>query len=379
MMRPSPRQETVLQILAAVTTAPGQPFELRTLELDAPRDDEILVRIVGVGVCHTDIGFRDAPSFAHPAVLGHEGSGVVEQVGAAVRKVKPGDRVIITFRSCGHCSRCDRGDPAYCETMPALNYTGARPDGSRTLRCEEAPVASNFFGQSSFASHALTYERNVVVVADDLPLEIMGPLGCGVQTGAGGIMRSLACERGSSLLITGGGPVGLSAVMGAKIQGCGTIILVEPHAARRALAVEFGATHTIDPKETPDLATAVRAIVPKGVDYAFDTTGLPAIHSATLNSLAPKGVYGLVGVTAAGVPMPGDVNSVMTIGLTLRGIIEGDSEPDVFLPELIQHYRDGALPFDRMITTFPFERINEAVHAQHKGECVKIVLTNSEP
>lgn len=363
-----------MDIQAAVATGPGKPFEIRSVELEDPRDDEILVRIVGVGVCHTDLVFKEGGMIAAPVVLGHEGSGIVEKVGAKVTKVAAGDRVAMTFRSCGVCSRCDRGDAAYCQTMPLLNYAGMRPDGSKTLKCEEVAVGSNFFGQSSFASHAITYERNVVKVPEDLPLEMFGPLGCGVQTGAGGVMRSLACEAGSSLLITGGGPVGLSAVMGGKIRGCSTIILVEPHAARRALALEFGATHVIDPAVDKDLAAAVRAIVPAGVDYAFDTTGVPPVLSAVMGALGSKGVFGIVGIAPPGTPMPGDLNTAMTFGHTVKGIIEGDSDPDVFLPELMEHYRRGELPFDRMITTFPFSQINEAIAAQHHGDCIKIVL-----
>jgi aryl-alcohol dehydrogenase len=363
-----------MQVQAAVAVGAGQPFEIRTLELDDPRDDEVLVRIVGVGVCHTDIVFKEAQMIPPPAVLGHEGSGIVEEVGAAVTGFKPGDRVAITFRSCGACPRCHSGDPAYCQTMPMLNYAGMRTDGSKALHDHDGDVAGNFFGQSSFATHALTYERNLVKVPDDLPLELVGPLGCGVQTGAGGVMRSLACEAGSSLLITGGGPVGLSAVMGGKIQGCSTIILVEPHAARRALALEFGATHVIDPAATPDIAAAVRAVLPGSVDYAFDTTGLPALHNAILASLAPKGVVGLVGIAAPATPLPGDINTVMTFGFTIKGIIEGDSEPATFLPELMALHRAGKLPFERMIKTFPFSQINEAIAAQHHGDCVKVVL-----
>ena len=363
-----------MQITAAVVAGPGQPFELRTVELDDPRADEILVRIVGVGVCHTDIVFAAAGVIPPPVVLGHEGSGIVEKVGSAVTKVAPGDRVGITFRSCGHCSRCDRGDAAYCETMPMLNYTGMRTDGSRAIHDHGVDVGSNFFGQSSFATHALTYERNVVKAPDDLPLELVGPLGCGIQTGAGGVMRSLACEAGSALLITGGGPVGLSAVMGAKIQGCGVIILVEPHAVRRELALEFGATHVIDPADARDLAAAVRAIVPRGVDYAFDTTGVPSLYPGIMGALASKGVLGLVGIAPPGTPTPGDVTTLMTFGYSVRGIIEGDSDPDVFLPQLMDHWRAGDLPFDRMIKTFPFSQINEAIAAQHRGECIKVVL-----
>lgn len=367
-----------MEILAAVATGAGKPFELKTLTLDDPRDDEVLVRIVGVGVCHTDIVFKEGEMIPPPAVLGHEGSGIVEKVGAKVTKVVAGDRVALTFRSCGHCSRCDRGDAAYCETMPLLNYAGMRPDGTKTLRCEEVAIGSNFFGQSSFGTHAITYERNLVKVPDDLPLELVGPLGCGIQTGAGGIMRSLACEAGSSVLITGGGPVGLSAVMGARIQGCKTIILVEPQATRRDLAKEFGATHVIDPKDAPDLAAAVRAILPLGVDYAFDTSGVPAVQQAVMGALASKAVFGIVGITPPGTPMPGEVNNVMTFGHTVKGIIEGDSDPDVFLPELLEHWRKGDLPFDRMIKTFPFSQINEAVIAQHHGDCVKVVLLMDE-
>jgi len=220
-----------------------------------------LVKIAGVGLCHTDIVFSGrTDGYPFPAVFGHEGSGVVLAVGEAVTKVAPGDAVAISFRSCGHCDRCDSHDPAYCRTMPMLNYTGAREDGSTSLSGPSGAVASNFFGQSSFASHALTYEENVVKVDDDLPLELLGPLGCGIQTGAGGVMRSLNAKKGSSILIMGGGPVGLAAVMGARIQACGTIILLEPQANRRDLAKEFGATHVIDPNETPDLVDAVRSI-----------------------------------------------------------------------------------------------------------------------
>jgi aryl-alcohol dehydrogenase len=341
-----------MDVLAAVATGAGKPFEFRTLSLDDPRDDEVRVRIVGVGVCHTDIVFKEGEMIPPPVVLGHEGSGIVEAVGSKVTKVAPGDRVAMTFRSCGHCSRCDRGDAAYCETMPMLNYIGMRTDGSRTLHDGDTPVGGSFFGQSSFATHAITYERNLVKVPDDLPLALIGPLGCGIQTGAGGVMRSLACEAGSSLLITGGGPVGLSAVMGAKIRGCKTIILVEPLAGRRDLAIEFGATH--------------------------DTSGVPAVQQAVMGALASKGVFGIVGIAPPGTPTPGDINTIMTYGHTVKGIIEGDSDPDVFLPELMEHWRAGRLPFDRLIRTFPFSEINEAIAAQHHGDCIKVVLLMDE-
>jgi aryl-alcohol dehydrogenase len=365
-----------VQITAAVTASPGAAFTLEPVELDPPRPDEILVRIRAVGVCHTDLVARDgAMPFSMPAVLGHEGAGVVEAVGSAVTKVAAGDRVALTFRSCGQCERCKSGDPAYCRTMPMLNYIGMRPDGSKALHQGETAVSSNFFGQSSFATHALAYERNVVKLPPAIPFDLAAPLGCGVQTGAGGVMLALACPAGSSLLVTGGGAVGLSAVMGAAIQGCGAIIVVEPHASRRALATELGATHVIDPAANPELAAAVRAILPHGVDFAFDTTGRPEILTAIMAALAPKGVLGVVGIPPPGAAMPGDLGTVLTFGQTVRGIIEGDSDPDTFLPQLIDHWRAGRLPLEKLVHTFPFAHINEAIDAQHHGECVKVVLT----
>ena len=363
-----------MHITAAVARQPDRPFTIETVELDDPRPDEILVRVVGVGLCHTDLVFKAAQMIPPPAVLGHEGAGIVEKVGANVTKVAPGDRVAMTFRSCGVCPRCLKGEPAYCHTMPMLNYAGVRTDGSKALSANGEAVAGNFFGQSSFATYALAYERNIVKVPDGVPLELMGPLGCGVQTGAGGIMRSLACEKGSTLLVLGGGAVGLSAVMGAVIQGCATIIVAEPHEARRKLALELGATHVIDPAASPDLAAAVRAIVPVGVDYAFDTTGIPPVLQATMQALGPHGVFGIVGIAPPGTPLPGDLMTAVTFGHTVKGIIEGDSDPDVFIPELIEHYRQGRLPFDRLIRTYPLAEINQAIADQHHGDCVKVVL-----
>ncbi|MFN3911945.1 NAD(P)-dependent alcohol dehydrogenase [Hyphomonas sp.] len=354
----------------------GQPgFKLESLDIEAPRADEVLVRVLGVGLCHTDLVFSSgAAPYPFPAVFGHEGSGIVEAVGAAVTKVKVGDAVLVTFRSCGACDRCDDGDAAYCRTMPMLNYTGRRVDGSSALSNSEGPVSSNFFGQSTFAAHALTYERNLVKVDPGLPVEIMGPLGCGIQTGAGAVMRSLAAKAGSSLLVTGGGSVGLSAVMGAKISGCSKIILVEPMASRRELALELGATHCIDPSSVPDIAGAVRAILPLGVDNALDTTGIAAVQSAALASLGSKATLGLVGVSAPGTPVPGDINGLMTFGQSVKGIIEGDSDPDEFIPELIEHFKAGRLPFDKLVKTYPLSEINSAIEAQHRGDCVKAVL-----
>ena len=365
-----------MHIQAAVARAAHQDFTLETAVLEAPRDNEVLVRIVGVGLCHTDLIARDQfIPIPLPAILGHEGAGVVEQVGAAVTKVKPGDRVVMSFSSCGHCPRCDEHLPSYCREFPGLNYAGRRADGSSGLSIDDEAVSANFFGQSSFASHALTFERNLVKIEDpDAPLELLGPLGCGFQTGAGGVMRSLACPAGSTIAIFGGGPVGLSAVMGAVIQGCSTIILVEPIEARRALALELGATHVIDPA-VGDVPAAVRAILPDGVEFAFESSGRVPVVEAALACLGSRGLLGLVGVP----PKPEDSLTInlaasITFGHRIHGIIEGDSDLDGFIPELVALHKAGRFPIERLIKTFPLSDINQAVAAQHRGDFVKAVL-----
>jgi aryl-alcohol dehydrogenase len=367
--------ERPMQITAAVARAREGDFRIETVELEDPRDDEVLVRIEAVGLCHTDLVFRDMETeVTLPAVLGHEGAGVVERVGANVAKVRPGDKVLLTFRSCGTCVRCAAEHSAYCRHLPELNFLGRRPDGSKAIRAGDEPVSSHFFGQSSFATHALAYERNLVRIDPALESAIYAPLGCGVQTGAGAIMRSLACEAGSALVVIGAGTVGLSAVMAGAVRGCAEVIVIEPKAARRALALELGATHAIDPM-AGDVAGQVRAIVPWGADYAFDTSGFVPALEAAFGYLASHGVIGLVGVPpAADAALPVPLVAAITFGFTVKGIIEGDSEPDSFIPELIDLHRQGRFPFDRLIQTYRLEDINRAARDQHEGRCVKVVL-----
>jgi len=361
-----------------VMPRPNQSFEIREIELDAPRAGEVLVRIYGVGICHTDLVAAEGRySITMPAVLGHEGAGVIEDVGPGVTKVKPGDQVVITFAFCGDCPMCCSRQPAYCRSMPALNLSGKRADGSSSLRDDQGDVAGRFFGQSSFASHALALERNVVKVPEGVPLEIAGPLGCGIQTGAGAIMRSMDCANGTSLAVLGGGAVGLSAIMAASLREMRAIILVEPSARRRQLALELGATHVIDPATVTDVAAAVRSALSAGADYVFDTSGLPGVINAVPKILAPRGVFGFVGVppaSAIDLGPPGTLREMMRGGFTYRGIIEGDSDPDVFLPELMTLYLKGQFPFDKLITTYPLSDINRAVSDQHQGLCIKPVL-----
>ncbi|ESZ89070.1 MAG: alcohol dehydrogenase [Blastomonas sp. CACIA14H2] len=360
---------------AAVARIPSGPLAMEAIEIEEPREDEILVRIAGVGLCHTDLVFAEHLGIMKaPAIFGHEGSGVVERVGSAVTKVAPGDHVVATFNSCGTCGRCDEGHPAYCLSFAPLNYGGRRADGTSAVSIDGEAVSAHFFGQSSFATHALVNERNAVAIGRSLPLELMGPLGCGIQTGAGSIIHALACRAGSSLLVLGGGAVGLSAVMGAVLQGCSTIIVAEPKPERRAMALELGATHVLDPS-AHSLADCVRAIALHGVDYAFDTTGLSHVIEATVPCLAAHASFGLVGVP----PRFEDtislaINRLVSAGITVMGIIEGDVQPDDFIPHMAALYQQGRFPFDRLITQYRLDDINQAIADQHSGKCIKAVM-----
>lgn len=363
--------------VAAIARQPKSDFSIEPVTLEAPRAGEVLVRIAGVGLCHTDLIFRDQfVPYTLPAILGHEGSGAIEAIGEGVTDLAVGDSVVLGFSSCGTCPRCDEGLPSYCRDFVPLNYAGVRlEDGSTSASAGDEIVGSHFFGQSSFASHAIVRARNVVKVkATAAPIELLGPLGCGFQTGAGGVMRSLACPAGSSIAIFGGGPVGLAAVMGAKIQDCRTIILIEPIAARREMALELGATHVLDPG-AGDLVEALKAIEPAGLDFAFDTSGNVQAIEVGLGALGSHGAIGLVGV-------PKDVSdsisvniaALMTPGHRIIGIIEGDSDPQEFIPELLKHHAEGRFPFDKLIKTFRLAEINKAVAAQSRGDCIKAVL-----
>jgi aryl-alcohol dehydrogenase len=366
-----------MEITAAVLEEVGGAFVVKTLALSEPAPGEVLIKIAGVGVCHTDIAVAHGHlPFPLPGVVGHEGSGVVAAVGSGVTKVAVGDRVAASFNSCGVCASCTAGTPGYCVEFMPRNFAGVRADGSSPLTLDDAPVGADFFGQSSFATHAMAHERNVVKVPDGIPLHLVGPLGCGVQTGAGAVMNSMPVKAGDSVLVLGGGSVGLSAVLGAVVRGAGTIIVVEPVAQRRELALSLGATHVIDPAAGV-LSEQVRAILPTGVQYAVDTTALVPVLEQVIGSMAQRGTLGLVGVPAdPATIVPLSMMASQMIGLKVIGIIEGDSDPDVFIPELIELHLAGRFPFDKIITTMPFAKINDAIAAQARGEAVKVVLVH---
>lgn len=366
-----------MEIRAAVVNEKGGPFELETIELDEPRDDEVLVRVVGAGVCHTDMIVRDQwyPT-PLPAVLGHEGSGVVEAIGSQVTAVEPGDHVVMSFDFDDSCRHCRDGKPSYCSDFFAHNFGGARPsDGSSPLTRDDEPISGRFFGQSSFATYALATERNVVPVTDAVPLQLLGPLGCGIQTGAGGVINSLAPPAGASIAIFGAGSVGLSAVMAANLVGCTEILAIDVKDNRLSMAEEFGATGTFNPNATDDVVESVRDETGGGVDYALETTGVVEVAEQSVDVLTQRGEIGIIGAPRLGTRASYDVNDLIINGRSVRGIVEGDADPQTFIPSLISLFQQGKFPFDELITYYAFDEIEQAIEDSEQGETIKPVLT----
>ncbi|MGW6741587.1 NAD(P)-dependent alcohol dehydrogenase [Streptomyces sp. NPDC055025] len=362
-------------IKAAVARTKGGPFSVEDVLLEAPRADEVLVRMVATGLCHTDLLARDQilpPGL--PAVLGHEGSGVIEAVGAAVTSIAPGDRVVLAPMSCGSCRSCLTGHPMRCVSFLPLNLRGRRADGSTAYRdTEGAEINGHFFGQSAFGDHVVAHQRSVVKVRDDAPLELLGPLGCGLQTGAGAVLSVFAAPPGSSLAVFGAGPVGLAAVMAARIAGCTQIIAVDLHPNRLDLAIELGATHVLDGARE-EVAAAVVRLSRGGVDFSLDAVGLPQTARAAVEALAVGGTAGIVG--SAGTGQDISVGLVQLLGRTVKGILQGDSVPSLLIPRLLEFFMDGRFPLDKLVRSYPLTDINHAVDESIGGSAVKPVLVH---
>lgn len=360
---------------AAVVRQPGGPFEQETVCLHSLQPHEVVVRIVATGMCHTDMVARDRLyPVPQPIVLGHEGAGVITATGADVQKVAAGDHVVLTFLSCGVCRPCLEGAPASCQNFNALNFSGQRPDGSHALCSHDSErLHDRFFGQSSFAEFAVVDQRNVVKVHPDAPLELLGPLGCGIQTGAGAVLNALKVQAGRSFAAFGGGTVGLSAVMAARVAGATTIIAIDVVAERLALARELGATHVINSREQ-DPVQAIRDITTEGVDFSLDSTGRPEIVRAAVEALRPRGTCGIVGASKMGTTFALDMNDMMQNCKVLRGIVEGDSIPDIFIPQLVELYMQGRFPIDKLIRFYPFHQINQAAQDSEQGITIKPVI-----
>ncbi len=362
-----------MRIRAALIGEKDEEFHIEEMELAGPGFGEVLVKVAACGVCHTDdVARRQLIPVPLPAVFGHEGCGVVAELGPGVTDFQVGDRVGFSYGFCGRCEACRTGKPYGCRENRRLNFGGVQYDGTKRLRYRDREVSS-FFGQSAFATYSVVHQNNLIPTPDDIPLELVAPMGCGIQTGAGAIFNYLHPGADSAIVITGCGPVGMSAVMAAKIAGCTQIIACDIVDSRLEMARELGATHTVNSRVTPDVPGYVRSLTDGlGAHYAVDCTGIGPCVRMSLNCVRPTGTCVVLGSTQE---LTINVESeLMGQAKTLAGLVEGLSVPKIFIPKLLNYYREGRFPFDRLIRFYDFEDINRAFEDTKSGKVIKAVL-----
>jgi aryl-alcohol dehydrogenase len=363
-----------VRITAAVVEELHGPFVVKDVELDEPGPGDVLVQVAATGFCHTDGIARDGDlPFPLPGVLGHEGAGTVVAVGEGVTGFREGQAVVLGWPYCGDCRNCVKGEPRYCLRMAELVGGGHRLDGPSALRTTDGqPLASHFFGQSSFATYAMTTASSLVPVPEGLPVELMGPLACGLATGAGAVFNTLRPEPGSSIVVYGAGTVGLAAVMAARNSAATTIIAVDRHAGRLRLAADLGATHTVDATGT-DPVQAVQDICGGPADAALDCTGVISVVRQAIDSVGMLGTALLIGGAPAGAEFSVEHFSTLW-GKTIRGTLGGSGHGQALIAALMDLHAQGRFPFDRLVEYFPLEQIEDAVEASHSGAVVKPIL-----
>ncbi len=351
-------------IKAAVLRKKGGPYEIEPVELEDPRDNEVLVQNVASGICHTDISIgesRDAA--AEPVVLGHEGAGIVMEVGKKVKSVRPGDHVLLSYQYCGDCLECRSGRPWECRHFFKLNFGFRRLDGTNAM--QSSGVYGHFFGQSSFSTHSLVAETNITRVSPDLDLETLSPLGCGFMTGSGSVMNLMKVPPGASMAVFGTGAVGMAAIMAARIIGARPVIGVDIHPARLELAKVLGATHVINSRQE-DTASVISSITGSGVDFILETTGNSKIYQIAVDVLNPRGAIANTAGSLEQKKLPGEKKSLR--------VTMGSAFPQKFLPELISFYQAGEFPIDRLEKFYNFNEINQAMADSKSGATIKPVL-----
>jgi aryl-alcohol dehydrogenase len=355
---------TGTKIRAAVLRKQGGPLRIETLNFDGMQETEALVRTIASGVCHTDISFVQHWEEAdRPLVLGHEGAGIIELVGKKVKSVRPGDHVVLSYQSCGTCRACKSGRPAKCSLLYELNFGFRRRDGSNAL--EPNGVRGHFFGQASFSTHMLATDRNMVKISKKLPLALLAPLGCGIQTGAGTVMNMLHVQRDEGIAVFGTGAVGLAAVMAARFAGAYPIIGVDIQPARLRLAHELGATHVLN-SGTMDIASEIQKITVDGVDYALEITGDDQMMQLAIEVLKKRGTAAYF--TGDGLP------AYVPRGKKALEVVEGDSVPQSFIPQLVKLSQAGKFPYIRLLDFYDFPDINQAMKDSLSGKTIKPVL-----
>lgn len=365
---------TVTAGRAAVLDAIGE-LVVSVVEFGAPGAGEVLVKLVASGLCHTDLGVvAGGIPFATPGIIGHEGAGVVAALGEGVTSVAVGDKVLLSFTSCGACAACDSGHPAYCETWLPRNLLGMlRPDDSGTVTRDGAPIATHFFGQSSFGEYSIADERSIVKVDKDADLTVLAPLGCGILTGFGSMWNVLDPGVHDTVAVYGTGAVGLSALIAAALRSPAQLIAIDIVDERLAFARELGATDTINAR-TENVAERIAEITGgRGVALSFDTTGNPQVARGALDAASVRGTVLVCGAPPPGTEIPVDIQGILG-GKVLRGVTMGDTDPRVLIPQLVALHAEGKLPLEKLEKRYSLDEIGQAADDMHKGVTVKPVI-----
>ena len=368
-----------MRATAAVFEKISMPLAVTEVEIGEPGPGEALVKIVATGVCHTDaLALSGDLPFPAPGVLGHEGAGIVEAVGDGVTNVAVGDKVVIGWPWCGQCRNCLEGQPRYCLRLGPLVYGGSRADGTTALRrLDGSPLHSHYFGQSSFATYSICGANALVPVDADADIALLGPLACGISTGAGAVLNSLRPFVGASIVIYGAGAVGLSAVMAATLTAGTRIIAVDRVASRLALARELGATETIDVSTGLDPVATVTEICGGLADFALDCSGNLSVLRQAADSVGMRGTVVLVGGSPAGSSFSLDHQSTLS-GKRVIGTLGGEGRSVPLIGALATLNEQGRFPFEKLLTTFPLDQVNEAFEASESGDVIKPVLLMPE-
>ena len=377
-----------VQITALVTPSPGGGFHSTVCELDTPGPHEVRVRIEAVGLCHTDIGVAAGylPDVTFPVVLGHEGAGVVEEVGFGVTHVRVGDHVVLTGPRCQTCRFCADGRPAYCQRADELVFACRRADGTTALRSHVSlsdssddagrasmPIGSHFFGQSSFATHAIAAAAGVVPIDVSIPFHLAAPLACGVVTGWGTVVNHLRVRAGDTVVVVGVGGVG-SAAVAAAIERGATVVAIDPLAGKRAVAEAMGAS-VIDGGHNPDEVTGeVRELTNGGADHVVCTIGAIDVVEHALTLAGRNGTVALIGGSPPGSRLSVDPNDLLFAGKRLTGVRMGEMIAARDIPALVEHWQRGVLPLEQFVTTFALADIDNAIAATQRGDVIKAVL-----
>lgn len=357
---------------AAVSFGEGE-FTFEEVMYDKIGKDEVIVDVKAVGICHTDIAStKSIYPFTYPVILGHEGAGIIERKGSNIKDFEVGDHVVLSYSRCNNCQSCNSEKPYICESFYPLNTHGFTYDNKKKMSLANGKKISNFFGQSSFAEYALVHKNNLIKVSKHLPLEYLGPLSCGIMTGFGAVFEKLKPSKGESIVVFGCGTVGLSSIIASKLSECSTIVAVDINDKKLEYALQLGATHIINSKNQ-DVLKEINKINKTGIDYAVESTGIPKILTEIMECLKMPGEVVVLTAAKQGCKIEIDYKSIQA-ERKVMGTVMGSVNPKRFIPMLIKLYEEGKLPLEKIITFYPFEKINEAIQEIETGKTIKAVL-----